>query len=303
MSLEIYDAGGALVRRYASNDSASITDDELAKQLVPIYWVARPRADSPAPPACTAGYGTCATRRRCRPTDPIRSPRFPHRTPRAPFGPLVVPGEFTVRMTVGGRSYDAPLLVKMDPRVRISQSALERQLRLARRLAAMMSSSAAAVMQARSIGEQLARLERRAPAAIDAAAKGLGTKITALLDGAPHLPPDAKQATLAAVNDHVNDVYAVVTGADSRPTAAAVEATAKLEAQLANATQRWRDIAGIDVPALSRQLHGANLPDLRLDLPPQNTDAGRDSESTLARASRPAPRSRRPGARSACRRC
>ena len=42
----------------------------------------------------------------------------PHDTPREPRGPWALPGSYTVRLTVGGKSYTQPLTIKMDPRVK-----------------------------------------------------------------------------------------------------------------------------------------------------------------------------------------
>src|SRR5438477_10182549 len=56
-------------------------------------------------------------------------------TPPSPTSPWVVPGEYTVVLTAGGKSYAQPLTVKMDPRVKMSQAELEEQLSLSQQLA------------------------------------------------------------------------------------------------------------------------------------------------------------------------
>ena len=43
-------------------------------------------------------------------------------TPREPRGPLVIPGQYTAKLTVGGKSYSQPLTVIMDPRIHDSLS-------------------------------------------------------------------------------------------------------------------------------------------------------------------------------------
>ena len=55
-------------------------------------------------------------------------------TPPSPTSPWVVPGKYTVVLTAGGKSYLQPLTVKMDPRVKMSQAALEQQLTLSQQL-------------------------------------------------------------------------------------------------------------------------------------------------------------------------
>lgn len=44
-----------------------------------------------------------------------------------PDGPMVVPGEYTARLTVGGQSHSQPITIKPDPRVTTSQDDLEAQ--------------------------------------------------------------------------------------------------------------------------------------------------------------------------------
>jgi hypothetical protein len=62
-------------------------------------------------------------------------PEFPiaaidHDTPRLPLGPWVMPGKYTVRLTVNGRSHTQPMVIKMDPRVKISDAGLRQQFTL-----------------------------------------------------------------------------------------------------------------------------------------------------------------------------
>src|SRR5262249_46224943 len=50
-----------------------------------------------------------------------------HDTPSEPLGPWVLPGAYTVRLSVNGQLYTEPLIVKMDPRVTTSPEGLEQQ--------------------------------------------------------------------------------------------------------------------------------------------------------------------------------
>jgi hypothetical protein len=42
-------------------------------------------------------------------------------------GPAVPPGTYRVRLTVDGKQYTAPLEIKMDPRLHVSQADLQKQ--------------------------------------------------------------------------------------------------------------------------------------------------------------------------------
>ncbi len=59
VTLEIKDAKGNLVRRYASTDVLPPPDPKELK--IPAYWV-RPRQPCQPSPAITASFGTCITR-------------------------------------------------------------------------------------------------------------------------------------------------------------------------------------------------------------------------------------------------
>jgi len=52
-------------------------------------------------------------------------------TPLDPDGPLVLPGSYHVTLTLGGKDYTQPLIVRLDPRVHVTRAALARQLALA----------------------------------------------------------------------------------------------------------------------------------------------------------------------------
>ena len=51
-------------------------------------------------------------------------------TPGLPLGALVTPGTYKVRLTANGKTYEQPLVVAMDPRVDVSNEALQQQLSL-----------------------------------------------------------------------------------------------------------------------------------------------------------------------------
>src|SRR5205814_6719952 len=55
-------------------------------------------------------------------------------TPPSPTSAWVVPGEYSVVLTAGGRSYTQRLTVKMDPRVKMSEKELQGQLALSQQL-------------------------------------------------------------------------------------------------------------------------------------------------------------------------
>jgi photosystem II stability/assembly factor-like uncharacterized protein len=112
VTLEIVDGTGKVVRTFASTDKPEPIDPGLN---VPTYWVRPPQILSAeggmhrfvwdlrlAPPAST---------RRNYPISAIY-----HDTPAEPLGAWVAPGDYTVRLTVDGKTFTQPMTVKADPR-------------------------------------------------------------------------------------------------------------------------------------------------------------------------------------------
>jgi hypothetical protein len=44
VTLEILDAQSKVVRRFASTDKPEVSAEDLSKQLIPVYWIRRPKA-------------------------------------------------------------------------------------------------------------------------------------------------------------------------------------------------------------------------------------------------------------------
>src|SRR5437868_433028 len=111
VTLEILSPAGDVVRRYSSEDRATPVDPN--KLNIPVFWV-----PTPAPLSAAAGMHRWTWD--LRPTPP------PERTGggggASVFGgrggPAVLPGTYTVRLNVGGKTYMQPLVVKPDPRTR-----------------------------------------------------------------------------------------------------------------------------------------------------------------------------------------
>jgi photosystem II stability/assembly factor-like uncharacterized protein len=129
--LELLDAEGALVRRYASDDPP---EPPAPGRNIPDYWIRPPQRLSPE-----AGLHRFVWDLR---GEPPRAASFSYpiaatygNTPREPGGPWVVPGRYTVRMSADGRVLSQPLDVVIDPRVKASAGDLALQHAVARRLA------------------------------------------------------------------------------------------------------------------------------------------------------------------------
>jgi photosystem II stability/assembly factor-like uncharacterized protein len=205
--LEILDAKGSVVRRYSSADVPEPVDPTLN---VPTYWVRPPRvlADGPGlhrfvwdfrypdPPASEHEYPISAIYRN---------------TPRGPQGVFALPGTYTVRLTVDGKSTTQPLKLRMDPRVPASPEGLAEQFALAMRISAALRKN-------------------------DEALKG----VTASRAKAKDLPALKKQ--FEELNRDLVTLLDVVESTDATPTTQAFAATADLEKAVDAALARWAGI-------------------------------------------------------------
>jgi len=281
--LEVQDGSGAAVRRFRSDDAPEPSAEELARELIPQYWIKPPQVlparggmhrwvwdlHYPPPLAVTHSFPISAV---------------PGATPRQPQGPLAVPGNYRVRLSFDGQHLDAPLTLKPDPRVTASAEALAQQLSLATQLAALLTQSSRALLTAQSEEAQLKALSP-AGAARDAV-HAYQSRLAALTGSAEEKPadsgttdvkPPAPRPSLKEVQEQIAGLYAEVTRGDGAPTAAQLAATATLQSNLTAVLETWQKLQA-DLPELNRQLKAAKLPPLRADLAPPRDASVADEE-------------------------
>jgi len=275
VTLEILDAHGQLVRKFSSDDKPPVSETDLKKQLIPLYWLRPFRSLSteagmhrwvwdlhyPDPEATHHEYPIAA---------------IPGDTPRYPLGPTALPGSYTARLTANGKTYSAPFTVKMDPRVTLSEAALQKKFQVELTLAQLLDQTSRAVIQATAIRDSLPKLLEQAHDAAHDSILLFQAKLAAII-GSPAAPPPA-EATLSQVNGQVSVLYGQVWQADAEPTIAQSDAAAAIQRDAANLLQRWNGMKTADLPALNRTLHDANIPEVILESNPHRTESGLDEE-------------------------
>jgi photosystem II stability/assembly factor-like uncharacterized protein len=198
VAVTIYDDRRQVVRRYASDDAAPRPIPGLDK---PSYWERPFRR-----PATGAGMHRFVWDLREPPplsdSQDLPISAVPHDTPRVPQGALVVPGRYVVAIDADGVSTQRSLTVAMDPRVSISEAALDHQYALAHRLTVLMDQSYRDAKAANAAGHTKAA----------EAFTSLNADAASLLD--------------------------TIDGADAPPTSQAADAVVSLEGQLRKAQQQ-----------------------------------------------------------------
>ena len=263
--VEILDSHGHSVRHYSSTDKPEVSEDELKKQLIPLYWVRKPVQLStaagmhrwiwdlhyPAPVSSRHEYPIAA---------------IPHDTPRLPLGPTALPGNYSVRLTVDGNSMTAPLNIKMDPRVRISPADLDKKFHAEMRLAVIASETSQALAEAGSIRKQLEIQNAQAKAEMQTSLADFQKKLTALMGGAGgFLAQPSAEVTLSRINGEAGTLYQQLWPVDAAPTASQTDALVLTEHGSADALKRWNHFKSTDLAELNRHLRQARAPEIRIE--------------------------------------
>jgi photosystem II stability/assembly factor-like uncharacterized protein len=259
VTLEIRDSGGQIVRRYSSADTVPPPDPALS---IPAYWVRPTQTLSAAP-----GLRRFLWDMHLQPVPGV-APDYPisavyRNTAPAPTSPWALPGQYTVTLTVGGKSYTQPLVLKIDPRVKTSSADLAQQFELSKQLYEERLRLEPLNQRLNSLNAELTRLRARedvhgtTATQIDALSQKLQE-----LTGNANRRPGAQLSLLVLAR--AQTLFRIIQDADVAPSTQVAAAVADIRREATALLERWRAIESQDIPALSRQLQDANLPKLEM---------------------------------------
>ncbi|HEY1912817.1 MAG TPA: hypothetical protein VGG73_17960 [Vicinamibacterales bacterium] len=228
--LEILDSAGKPVHRYSSDDPIDMPNETNAP--VPMYWYRPVQRLSTAAgmhrflwdihyqplPGGSGGRGGL----------PIAA--VPHDTVPVPSGPWAPPGQYTVKLTVDGKSFSQPLTLKMDPRVRTPPLGLSQQFTLSKRLYDGIIDGQKAVQELRAKKAALGQSGDPALLAKLNAIEGQGGGGRGAVEG-----PD----TLNSVIGSMNQLMGLLQGADATPTTQLTQAVTVRQAALTKLLAQW----------------------------------------------------------------
>jgi photosystem II stability/assembly factor-like uncharacterized protein len=270
VTLEILDDKGKLVRRFSSADKPEPVDEKSLD--VPTYWI-RPHQPLPA----SAGSHRFVWDLHYAPPEGGRGRRaYPIAaifgdTPAEPHGPWVLPGKYLVRLTVGGKTMEQPLTVRMDPRVKTPSEGLEQQFKLSMDCYEGMRQVRETLGQIRQLREQVkAASERTKDGPLTEALAALDKKATALAGSQPRFGPDERfalgprEVSLGRLSGELGRLLALLQGADVAPTTQGVEAVAETLKGLRDLLGRWDELKGTELKGLNERLRKAELPPIQI---------------------------------------
>ncbi len=185
-------------------------------------------------------------------------------------GPLVLPGTYTARLTVGEETYTTPVEVHPDPRVEVPRADMEAQLAFALEVRDDLTQMAEIVGDLRVVREHVsartALLEGDETAGeLLEAAKALVAKLD-LLESKLH-NPEARvnydilggRAGGVKLHSRLSPLYSWAHDGDGAPTAPVREIHSGIRAELEEVAAEWAAILETDLPALNAKARSLDL--------------------------------------------
>lgn len=248
LSIEILDSTGSVIRRYSSETTQALDgpldpeDKKPEKEISPgaglnrFVWDLRYEGAPSIP-----GYFLFLYKDGAR-------------------GPLALPGQYQVRLTVDGKSQTVPFEVRLDPRLDVPQKDLEKQFSLLVEIRNGLALLNNTVNQMQDMHEQLSNLTKRflnrPSESVLAASKQLDENLVAIRDHLINLKISANEDTFAFPPrlDAKLAYLALAVGGDSNsaPTEAEYKEFAKLKKEADLFMAQWTQIRKTDLAALER---------------------------------------------------
>jgi len=252
--LEILDAGGQLVRRYASDEK--VEGPDLQKIHVTPDWIGE--ADVPSAAAgmhrfvWDLRYAAAKELPRSRSEEPSR-------------GVWAPPGRYQVRLVANGQTVTRPLVVARDPRISSTDDDLRREFELAKRVEAERVRLATALTGAHGLRERVTALRAKATGtareAVEAFLRDLDLAAGPPVGSAEVFDEsEAETTNLRRLSSEMARFQRSVESADVAPTPDAVAGFERRREDVGKGLTRWRRFLDAELPTLNKALEAAGLP-------------------------------------------
>jgi hypothetical protein len=231
VTLEIDDRAGQIVRKYSSDDAPDGPD--LATLQVPKYWARPPQKISTEPGMHRFLWDMHYTSILDKDADlPMQA--VVHSTALVNNSPWVMPGTYTVKLTVNGQTYQQRLTVKMDPRVKTPLAGLIEQFTLSKQLYDDIKSSAGAL-------DEIKGISAKASGALSEKIHDLEGRQGERFGGGGRRPLDGPP-TFTSVRVGLQSLLQGLQDADVMPTSQQKAAAASQHRELAKLLAQWREL-------------------------------------------------------------
>jgi hypothetical protein len=196
------------------------------------------------------------------------SAAVPHRTYPSVNAPWAPPGNYTVRLTVEGKTYAQPLVLHLDPRVKTSPLGVSTLNALTREMYTGARKLRAAAEDGRALASELNAVE-------GAEADAMKKTLTEIAQAAPagggrggfgaggrggRGGGTEAAATLDSVSAQMMSAAMAMQAADTAPTAREAAACAEARRQSAAVLAKWTKVSTVDLAALNAARKSAGQP-------------------------------------------
>ena len=261
VTIQIKDAKGQSVRKYSSADAPVEANPKRLK--IPSYWIRPPQSLY-----MKAGMHRFLWDMHYTPVPDVE-PEFPisatyRNTAPEATSPWAAPGDYTVLLTVDGKTFSQRLTVAMDPRVKTSAADLQERFDLSWQLYQLRLKLAPIGKKFDDIAEQLTKLKARAAERPDVTQKLEVFAQTLMKFGPPHPRPGAPPSLF--VLESTTRLFNEIESADAAPIAAVKAAVADLETKVGPMMDAWHKLLESDLPALNQQLKQAGFLEIKTEV-------------------------------------
>jgi photosystem II stability/assembly factor-like uncharacterized protein len=185
-------------------------------------------------------------------------------------GPLALPGDYQVRLTVDGKAQTEPFKIIPDPRLKVTAEDLKKQFDLMQQILAKVTEVHGAVRQIRDIRAQMTALDKRlkeeknpnAKALADAG-KDLDKKMIVVEEALIQTKSKSGQDVLnypIRLNNLLVALGGVVSSADAAPTKQDYEMYDDLSKQADEQLAKWKEIVNTDLAAYNKLAQEKAIP-------------------------------------------
>ena len=181
-----------------------------------------------------------------------------------------MPGTYTVILTVGGKKYEQPLRLGMDPRVKTPTADLAQQFQLSKQMYDEWLALNAISEDARRIRGQITELRAKiTDATLKSHVDALAEKIQTVAGGGGGGfggggggrggGGGAARVTAASVLGNARTLFNLIEEADVAPTTQVAAAVPDVVKDSRAVQESWRAIKSTDIPSLNQELRAAGL--------------------------------------------
>jgi len=181
----------------------------------------------------------------------------------AASGPVGVPGNYQVRLTVGDHVETQTATVRIDPRSAVTQKDLQEQFDLAMKIRDKTSEANQAVIDIREIKKQLKdRVDKAKDPAITSYAETLTRKLSEVEEEIYQVRNQSNQDPLnfpIKLNNRIAALRRSVETGDARPTNGSYQVLRELSAELDVELVKLKQLKGVDLEAINKLLGAKGL--------------------------------------------